>query len=138
MPQQPEIQDIYPLSFMQEGMLFHSLYDEQSRAYFEQASFTIHGQLDLERFQKSMDAVFDRYDIFRTAFIYKNVAKPRQVVLKQRHCPIHIEDISHLNERDKEHCTEAFKEQDKSKGFDLQTDVLMRISILKWAPDHYV
>ncbi|AIX07619.1 plipastatin non-ribosomal peptide synthetase PpsC [Bacillus subtilis] len=138
MPQQPEIQDIYPLSFMQEGMLFHSLYDEQSRAYFEQASFTINGQLDLERFQKSMDAVFDRYDIFRTAFIYKNVAKPRQVVLKQRHCPVHVEDISHLNERDKEHCTEAFKEQDKSRGFDLQTDVLMRISILKWAPDHYV
>ncbi|MEK3800887.1 plipastatin non-ribosomal peptide synthetase PpsC [Bacillus sp. FSL K6-1234] len=138
MPQQPEIQDIYPLSFMQEGMLFHSLYDEQSRAYFEQASFTIHGQLDLERFQKSMDAVFDRYDIFRTAFIYKNVAKPRQVVLKQRPCPVHVEDISHLNEKDKEHCTEAFKEQDKSKGFDLQTDVLMRISILKWAPDHYV
>ncbi|WP_339189304.1 plipastatin non-ribosomal peptide synthetase PpsC [Bacillus sp. FSL M8-0025] len=138
MPQQPEIQDIYPLSFMQEGMLFHSLYDEQSRAYFEQASFTINGQLDLERFQKSMDAVFDRYDIFRTAFIYKNVAKPRQVVLKQRHCHVHVEDISHLNEKDKEHCTEAFKEQDKSKGFDLQTDVLMRISILKWAPDHYV
>ncbi|MEW5067985.1 plipastatin non-ribosomal peptide synthetase PpsC [Bacillus subtilis] len=138
MPQQPEIQDIYPLSFMQEGMLFHSLYDEQSRAYFEQASFTINGQLDLERFQKSMDAVFGRYDIFRTAFIYKNVAKPRQVVLKQRHCPVHVEDISHLNERDKEHCTEAFKEQDKSRGFDLQTDVLMRISILKWAPDHYV
>ncbi|WFA93998.1 plipastatin non-ribosomal peptide synthetase PpsC [Bacillus subtilis] len=138
MPQQPEIQDIYPLSFMQEGMLFHSLYDEQSRAYFEQASFTINGQLDLERFQKSMDAVFDRYDIFRTAFIYKNVAKPRQVVLKQRHCPVHVEDISHLNEKDKEHCTEAFKEQDKSRGFDLQTDVLMRISILKWAPDHYV
>ncbi|TAI19875.1 non-ribosomal peptide synthase, partial [Bacillus velezensis] len=87
---------------------------------------------------KSMDAVFDRYDIFRTAFIYKNVAKPRQVVLKQRHCHVHVEDISHLNEKDKEHCTEAFKEQDKSKGFDLQTDVLMRISILKWAPDHYV
>lgn len=52
MPQQPEIQDIYPLSFMQEGMLFHSLYDEQSRAYFEQASFTIHGQLDLERLDR--------------------------------------------------------------------------------------
>ncbi|MDZ5669805.1 non-ribosomal peptide synthetase [Bacillus stercoris] len=138
MPQQPEIQDIYPLSFMQEGMLFHSLYDEQSRAYFEQASFTINGQLDLERFQKSMDAVFDRYDIFRTAFIYKNVAKPRQVVLKQRPCHVHFEDISHLNEKDKEHCTEAFKEQDKSRGFDLQTDVLMRISILKWAPGRYV
>ncbi|WP_416043140.1 fengycin non-ribosomal peptide synthetase FenE [Bacillus halotolerans] len=138
MPQQPEIQDIYPLSFMQEGMLFHSLYDEQSRAYFEQASFTINGQLDLDRFQKSMDAVFDRYEIFRTTFIYKNVAKPRQVVLKNRPCHVHFEDISHLNEREKEHCTEAFKEQDKKRGFDLQSDVLMRISVLKWAPERYV
>lgn len=60
-----------------------------------------------------MDAVFDRYEIFRTTFIYKNVAKPRQVVLKDRSCRVHFEDISHLNEREKEHCTEAFKEQDK-------------------------
>ncbi|MCY7948787.1 condensation domain-containing protein, partial [Bacillus atrophaeus] len=72
MSQQSEIQDIYPLSFMQEGMLFHSLFDEQSRAYFEQASFTINGRLDLERFQKSMDAIVGRYDIFRTTFIHKN------------------------------------------------------------------
>lgn len=82
MVQQPEIQDIYPLSFMQEGMLFHSLLDQESRAYFEQASFTINGSLDTERFQKSLDALIERYDIFRTAFIHKNVAKPRQVVLK--------------------------------------------------------
>ncbi|QOQ53345.1 non-ribosomal peptide synthetase [Bacillus amyloliquefaciens] len=138
MGQQPEIQDIYPLSFMQEGMLFHSLLDHDSRAYFEQAVFTISGQLDRERFQKSIDAVFERYDIFRTTFIHKNVAKPRQVVLKNRPSRVQFHDISHLDEKAQDIYAARFRKEDKDKGFDLQSDPLMRVSILKKAPERYV
>ncbi|MEC2273097.1 amino acid adenylation domain-containing protein, partial [Bacillus velezensis] len=138
MGQQPEIQDIYPLSFMQEGMLFHSLLDHDSRAYFEQAVFTINGQLDRERFQKSLDAVFERYDIFRTTFIHKNVAKPRQVVLKNRPSRVQFHDISHLDEKAQDKYADRFRKEDKDKGFDLQSDPLMRVSILKKAPERYV
>ncbi|AME05064.1 non-ribosomal peptide synthetase [Bacillus siamensis] len=138
MGQQPEIQDIYPLSFMQEGMLFHSLLDHDSRAYFEQAVFTISGQLDRERFQKSIDAVFERYDIFRTTFIHKNVAKPRQVVLKNRPSRVQFHDISHLDEKAQDMYADRFGKEDKDKGFDLQSDPLMRVSILKKAPERYV
>ncbi|WP_366207888.1 amino acid adenylation domain-containing protein [Bacillus amyloliquefaciens] len=138
MGQQPEIQDIYPLSFMQEGMLFHSLLDHDSRAYFEQAVFTISGQLDRERFQKSIDAVFERYDIFRTTFIHKNVAKPRQVVLKNRPSHVQFHDISHLDEKAQDKYADRFRKEDKDKGFDLQSDPLMRVSILKKAPERYV
>ncbi|WP_368236998.1 amino acid adenylation domain-containing protein [Bacillus velezensis] len=138
MGQQPEIQDIYPLSFMQEGMLFHSLLDHDSRAYFEQAVFTINGQLDRERFQKSIDAVFERYDIFRTTFIHKNVAKPRQVVLKNRPSRVQFYDISHLDEKAQDKYADRFRKEDKDKGFDLQSDPLMRVSILKKAPERYV
>ncbi|MCP1459260.1 non-ribosomal peptide synthetase [Bacillus amyloliquefaciens] len=138
MGQQPEIQDIYPLSFMQEGMLFHSLLDHDSRAYFEQAVFTISGQLDRERFQKSIDAVFERYDIFRTTFIHKNVAKPRQVVLKNRPSRVQFHDISHLDEKAQDKYADRFRKEDKDKGFDLQSDPLMRVSILKKASERYV
>ncbi|WP_045926993.1 condensation domain-containing protein, partial [Bacillus siamensis] len=138
MGQQPEIQDIYPLSFMQEGMLFHSLLDHDSRAYFEQAVFTISGRLDRERFQKSIDAVFERYDIFRTTFIHKNVAKPRQVVLKNRPSRVQFHDISHLDEKAQDMYADRFSKEDKDKGFDLQSDPLMRVSILKKAPERYV
>ncbi|AOO61775.1 MULTISPECIES: non-ribosomal peptide synthetase [Bacillus amyloliquefaciens group] len=138
MGQQPEIQDIYPLSFMQEGMLFHSLLDHDSRAYFEQAVFTISGQLDRERFQKSIDTVFERYDIFRTTFIHKNVAKPRQVVLKNRPSRVQFHDISHLDEKAQDKYADRFRKEDKDKGFDLQSDPLMRVSILKKAPERYV
>ncbi|WP_406842676.1 amino acid adenylation domain-containing protein [Bacillus velezensis] len=138
MGQQPEIQDIYPLSFMQEGMLFHSLLDHDSRAYFEQAVFTISGKLDRERFQKSIDTVFERYDIFRTTFIHKNVAKPRQVVLKNRPSRVQFHDISHLDEKAQDKYADRFRKEDKDKGFDLQSDPLMRVSILKKAPERYV
>ncbi|WP_418133866.1 amino acid adenylation domain-containing protein [Bacillus velezensis] len=138
MGQQPEIQDIYPLSFMQEGMLFHSLLDHDSRAYFEQAVFTISGQLDRERFQKSIDTVFERYDIFRTTFIHKNVAKPRQVVLKNRPSRVQFHDISHLDEKAQDKYADRFRKEDKDKGFDLQSDPLMRVAILKKAPERYV
>ncbi|UOY90729.1 non-ribosomal peptide synthetase [Bacillus glycinifermentans] len=137
MVQQTEIQDIYPLSYMQEGMLFHSLFDQESRAYFEQASFTIYGPLDTERFQKSIDAIFERYEIFRTAFIHKNVAKPRQVVLKNRQSRIQFVDISHLDEAAQEGYVDQFRKDDKKKGFDLQTDPLMRVAILKRGQERF-
>ncbi|MDJ1631183.1 hypothetical protein QNN00_16085 [Bacillus velezensis] len=51
--QATEIQDIYPLSYMQEGMLFHSLLDSGSNAYVEQISFTVSGIYALIHSKKS-------------------------------------------------------------------------------------
>ncbi|KJD51805.1 hypothetical protein UZ38_41045, partial [Bacillus amyloliquefaciens] len=90
-----------------------------------------------ERFQKSLDALIERYDIFRTAFIHKNVAKPRQVVLKERQSRLQFVDISHLDEAAKKTFVDQFEHDDKKKGFDLQTDPLMRVSILKRAHEQY-
>ncbi|MCY9043693.1 condensation domain-containing protein, partial [Bacillus inaquosorum] len=69
MAQAAQIQDIYPLSHMQEGMLFHSLMDVSSKAYVEQTSFTITGNLCIDSFLKSLNILVSRYDIFRTIFI---------------------------------------------------------------------
>lgn len=73
------IQDIYPLSYMQEGMLFHSLLQKDSQAYVEQASFTIEGKVNLQFFQNSINALVERHDIFRTIFISQNVSSPSRL-----------------------------------------------------------
>lgn len=52
MSKKVKVKKLFPLSPMQEGMLFHSLLDRESGAYFEQAMFTINGELDIEKFEK--------------------------------------------------------------------------------------
>ncbi len=61
-----DIENIYPLTPMQKGMLFHSLIDSASEAYFEQAAFDLKGFLDIEAFRMSLAQLAERYDILRT------------------------------------------------------------------------
>ncbi|WP_197262107.1 non-ribosomal peptide synthetase [Brevibacillus laterosporus] len=132
-----DIQDIFPLSPMQEGILFHSIMNNHSNAYFEQFDFTVEGHVAVECLQESMNKVIAHYDILRTVFIYQNVSKPRQIVLKKRDSHIHFEDISHLPASDIEPFIEQFKADDRERGFDISKDVLLRMSIFRVAEQSF-
>ncbi|MCI3987519.1 condensation domain-containing protein, partial [Bacillus vallismortis] len=84
--------DFYPLSYMQEGMLFHSLLQKDSLSYVEQASFTIEGKVNPKFFQNSINAHVARHDIFRTIFISQNDSSPQQVVLRERNVIVQEKD----------------------------------------------
>ncbi|WP_426982596.1 amino acid adenylation domain-containing protein [Bacillus cabrialesii] len=131
------IQDIYPLSYMQEGMLFHSLLQKDSRAYVEQASFTIEGKVNPQYFQNSINALVARHDIFRTIFISQNVSSPQQVVLRERNVIVQEKDITYLNEEKQSQFIEQLKEEDRAQGFHLQKDMLMRITLIQTGEGQY-
>lgn len=131
MAKRAEIQNIYPLTPMQQGMLFNYLYNRDSKAYFQQLSFLVEADLDINIFEISVNKVIERYDIFRTIFIYEKVEEPKQVVLTKRTAKIHYEDISYMESHEQKGYLDEFKEKDRSKSFDLSKDLLMRISIMK-------
>ncbi|MDL9994070.1 non-ribosomal peptide synthetase [Bacillus stercoris] len=139
MAQSAQIQDIYPLSHMQEGMLFHSLMDFSSKAYVEQTSFTITGNLCIDSFQKSLNLLVSRYDIFRTIFIKEvpDLTGPQQVVLSNRELTVYREDISRLADQDQQSLIDAFMTKDREKGFDLQKDPLMRLALFDRGDSQY-
>ncbi|WP_298510513.1 non-ribosomal peptide synthetase [uncultured Kordia sp.] len=127
-----EVDDIYSLSPMQEGMLFNALYDSTSSAYFYQSSYRILGHLDAEIVEKSFNELFKRHHVLRNSFCYENVNKPYQVVRKNAKVDFTFEDISGLtSDKEKEEFVEAFKEKDKIRSFHLTKDVLMRIGVIK-------
>lgn len=137
MGNQPEIQKIYPLAPMQEGMLFHALLDEHSESYFEQMEITIKGKLDPELFERSFQMLVQRYEVFRTNFVTQKIQKPRQVVFKERTVSAYFEDIATVDERGQTQFIEEFKAQDRKRGFDLLKDILARAAIIRTGPESY-
>jgi hypothetical protein len=132
-----DVQDMYFLTPMQEGMLFHYLMDKKSSAYFEQTAYRIHGELSLKLLERTFIQIIQRFDVLRTIFVHENLQRPMQVVLKERKASVFYEDISHLNEEEKERRVVEFKTNDKKRGFDLLKDNLIRLSILKLADNCY-
>ena len=127
-----DVEDVYTLTPMQEGMLFHALLDRSSSSYFEQMSYRLQGELDIYWVEESLKELFKRHDILRTAFAYIDSERPLQVVLKDRTADFYYKDISQIdNKAEKEILLEEFKRKDKGRLFDLSKDVLMRVSILR-------
>ena len=77
------LEAIYPLSPMQEGMLFHNLYAPQVEVYFEQFAYTLHGDLDVAAFKAAWLRVVAQHPILRTLFLWEHLEKPLQVVRQQ-------------------------------------------------------
>ncbi|EGO65801.1 non-ribosomal peptide synthetase [Acetonema longum] len=132
-----KIKDIYLLSPMQEGMLYHSLLHDEASAYFEQHVLSIKGVLDIPLLEESLNRLIARYDVLRTVFAYEKVEKPVQVVLRERKTSIQVEDIGHLPAEAQQEFIQAFTRNDKKKGFDLRKDLLMRISVIKQDSERY-
>jgi amino acid adenylation domain-containing protein/non-ribosomal peptide synthase protein (TIGR01720 family) len=132
------IQDIYPLSPMQEGMLFHALYDDSSGAYFQQISYRLQGELDLELVENSLNRLFERYDILRTLFVHHELKRPMQIVLSEQQVEFHYQDLrSPAPGKEKKQALEDIKETDRQRSFVLDTDCLMRVTVCQTAAREY-
>ncbi|MCP4221618.1 MAG: non-ribosomal peptide synthase, partial [bacterium] len=125
------IKNIYALSPMQEGMLFHSLMEEQSTAYVEQTNIRCRGDLNVPNFAEAFKCLIQKYDILRTTFAYKKTKRPLQVVMKDRKTTVHFKDISHLSQQEVDEYMETYTREDRTKGFDLTRDILMRLALFK-------
>src|SRR5437764_14723277 len=77
------IEAIYLLSPMQQGLLFHTLYAPQSVVYFVQNCYTLCGDLNVPAFERAWQHMIDRHSILRTIFIWENREKPLQIVYRQ-------------------------------------------------------
>ena len=127
----PDIDDIHALSPMQEGLLFESLYDEASKAYFVQMRYHLRGELDAERFARSWRELCRRHAVLRTAFVHEAQARPLQVVLKERPPPISIADLRSLEESAQQTVVAQYSQADLERRFDIQRDPLIRVAIFQ-------
>ncbi|MCP4152439.1 MAG: hypothetical protein GY757_32170, partial [bacterium] len=100
-----KINTMYPLSPMQNGMLFHHIAGKNSGAYFEQTLLNIGGELDTGLFRESFRILTERHEVLRTIFIHEGLDKPLQMVLEpietgQNQDRFLYEDISQIKDKD--------------------------------------
>jgi amino acid adenylation domain-containing protein len=132
-----EIEDLYPLSPMQQGMLFHSLVAPESGMYFEQTSWKLTGALDVAAFNRAWGRVAERHSILRTAFVWEDLDEPLQAVYERVELPIEQHDWRKLTPAEQAIRLEAVLLADRGRGFDLAQVPLMRLALIRLADDAY-
>ncbi|QQP93606.1 amino acid adenylation domain-containing protein (plasmid) [Skermanella sp. TT6] len=130
----PAVADIYPLTPLQKGLLFHALYEPDSAVYFEQLCVTLEGDLDAGAFERAWRRLIDRHAILRSAFVTKGQREPVQVVFDQVPFAISQEDWSGLDEASRRARLDAFLEEDRRRGFAFNRPPLMRIALVRLGP----
>ena len=95
----PQIEDILPLSPLQEGLLFHALYDAQAPdVYTVQLELGLAGPLDSDALQAAARALVQRHASLRAGFRHENLSRPVQIILPRVTVPWRRIDLSLLDD----------------------------------------
>lgn len=129
-----EIDNLYPATSMQQGMLYHSMLD--AGAYVSQIYPTFTGVLSTDHFRQAWQLVVDRYDILRTVFVGEG-EQLHQLVVKTAQVPWFEEDLRSLSEDQQAQRFEEARQQDKASGFDPTQAPMLRIRVFKLADNRF-
>ena len=130
-----QLESILPLTEMQEGMLYHKLLNPESTEYVTQAILSIKSPVSEEILRQSFDILMKKHQALRISIVHKGVSEPRQALLKERSLEFTLLDLS---DRDpSEEVLQGVYKQDVLRGFDLETDSLMRLNLIKVSESDY-
>ena len=124
-----KVEDIYPLSPMQQGMLFHALLDPDSPVYSERFSYTIEGELDIDAFRRSLDHIVASHPVCRTIFRWEGVNEPLQIVVTHKKPELQVHDLISLDKAGSEKRVAEFCEADQKDRFDLAAAPPIRFNL---------
>jgi len=125
------VADVYVLSPMQEGMLFHTISEPNSDVFINQISITIESDLDVEVFMRSWDRLIDRHDALRTAFVWDGLDEPVQVVRQAVELDWVVHDLADAPDGDS--ALQSIVAGQRHQ-FDLASAPLTRMVLVKMGP----
>ena len=130
-----DIEDFYPLSPMQQGMLFHSVLAPESGVYIEIVSCALRGRFNQGSFEKAWTELMSRHQILRTAFMGQGLKEPVQAVYKNVALPVKNLDWREHSPADQKARLAQLLDFEQNRGFDLAKPPLMRFKLIRLDED---
>ncbi|HVN78640.1 MAG TPA: amino acid adenylation domain-containing protein, partial [Terriglobia bacterium] len=127
----------YALSPMQEGMLFHSLYNPRSGVYVQQMVGELREELNVSAFRMAWQRLLERHGVLRTSFCLEGQERPLQTVHQFVQLPFEEHDWRELSGRAQEQGLEDYLEADRRQGFDCTRAPLLRVALFRWKAADY-
>ncbi|WP_369182153.1 non-ribosomal peptide synthase/polyketide synthase [Streptomyces sp. Y1] len=129
---------VLPLSPLQEGLLFRSLYDiDGPDVYATQMSAELNGSLDCGVLRAAAETLVRRHSVLRSTFRHEKLEKPVQVVHREIELPWREVDLSNLPESEQAAAVRAVATEERERRFDLAVPPLVRFAVVKLGGDRH-
>ncbi len=129
--------DNFPLSPMQQGMLFHHLMEPHSGVDIQQLVVQLPERIDTTRLERAWQWLVQRHDILRARFVWEGLEQPEQEILAQVSVPFVVEDARHLSDYDQHERLASFLKSDRFRGFELDSAPMLRLTLFQWVFEAY-
>ncbi|MCP5054830.1 MAG: hypothetical protein GY940_47130, partial [bacterium] len=125
------VEDLYPMSDIEKGMVFYYLKYAGTGIYHDQFVYPIrYADFDRQRFQKALELLIARHPILRTGFNMEGYNEPLQLVYRSIHLPVTYGDFSRFSLSRRKEEIEALMEADRGKPFDAAVPPLWRMQMI--------
>src|SRR5262249_7760821 len=132
------VEDILPLSPLQEGLLFHSLYSEQSTdLYAVQVALSLDGTVNESALRERVRGVLRRHPNLRAAFVQDGLSQPVQLIPKELALPWKSIDLSSVAGPERDACWKRLLNEDRSARFDVAVPPVLRFTLVKFGQQEH-
>ncbi|SFV33371.1 natural product biosynthesis luciferase-like monooxygenase domain-containing protein [Hyphomicrobium facile] len=131
------VEDLYPLSPLQQGMLFHHLEAQIPGVDVEQLEVEINEPIDANLLARAWAIVAAQHSILRTRFSWKDLRNPIQEVLSEVKVPLVVRDLSALSSDDQVAALSAFLTEDRLTALPLDVAPLWRVTLFHLGADRH-
>ncbi|MGC5568968.1 condensation domain-containing protein, partial [Streptomyces sp. FR-108] len=125
------VEDIYPLTALQQGMVFHGQLSSDAGMYWVQNGLLLEGELDVGALRRAWELVFARYEVLRSGVVWEGVPRPLAVVSRSVSLPWEVLDFSLLEEGVRRGRVEEFLAGDWARGADFSAGSLVRLVLIR-------
>ena len=131
------VEDVYPLTGLQQGMVYHTLTGGGGEAYVSQLGFTLVGELDAGAMRAAWEDVVAAHPILRTVCVVSGEEELHQAVLRSVELEFEVVDWSGLDAAERDARLAALEEEQRTRGFDLEVAPLMRFHLVRTGGDRH-